>query len=232
MGSDGKPLGVLSPFFIAKRRYAMKIFRNNGDLPKGLVCCNLKSSKTELPIASDIPTLVRDETMQALLKNEENPLYVVEAVDFPVKATGGTYTKQFFQSFLNRMKTHPFGGDKLGHNYPERNDFYTVGGKIEENGKDSGTVYFKIYVPSMGYETTNSGFIRDVKAKNVHFSLVTQPEFELKKNDDTGELERHFTASIGMERNDAVPLGAGALRGSPVPPGGYMGIAEKSVSCW
>jgi hypothetical protein len=149
--------------------------------------------------------------MQALLKNEESPLYVVEAVDFPVKGSGGTYTKQFFESFLSRMKAHPFGGNKLGHSYPDRDDFFTVGGKIEENGKDAGTVYFKVFVPSMGFETTNSGFIRNVNAKNVHFSLVTQPEYELKKNDETGEMERYFTASIGMERNDAVPYEGGAM---------------------
>jgi hypothetical protein len=187
-----------------------KIFRN-GDLPKGLVFCNLKTSKTELPTADTLPTLVRDETMQALLKNEENPRYTVEAIDFPVKGDGGHYTKQFFQSYLNRMKAHPFGGNKLGHSWPEKNDFYTVGGKIEENGKDSGTVYFKIFIPAVGYETTNSGFIRDVEAKNVHFSLVTMPEFELKKNDETGEMERYFTASVGMERNDAVPFEGGAM---------------------
>ena len=86
-----------------------------------------------------------------------------------------------------------------------------MGGKIEENGKDAGTVYFKIYIPTMGYETTNSGFIRDVEARNTHFSLVTQPEYELKKNDETGEMERYFTASVGMERNDAVPLDGGAM---------------------
>jgi hypothetical protein len=50
-----------------------------------------------------------------------------------------------------------------------------------------------------------------MKAKNVHFSLVTQPEFELKKNDNTGEMERYFTASVGMERNDAVPYEGGAM---------------------
>ncbi|MHB9293839.1 hypothetical protein Holit_02958 [Hollandina sp. SP2] len=149
--------------------------------------------------------------MQALLRNEETPRYLVEAIDFPVKGAGGTYTKAFFQSFLNRMKVHPFGGNKLGHSYPERNDFYTVGGNIEEHGKDAGTVYFKIFIPAMGYETTNSGFIRDVEAKNVHFSLVTQPEFELKLNAETGEMERYFTASVGMERNDAVPLEGGAM---------------------
>ncbi|MDR2210107.1 MAG: hypothetical protein LBO65_01370 [Spirochaetaceae bacterium] len=37
------------------------------------------------------------------------------------------------------------------------------------------------------------------------------PEYELKKNDETGEMERYFTSSIGMERNDAVPYEGGAM---------------------
>jgi hypothetical protein len=189
-----------------------KIYFRNSELPKGLVFCNLKSAKKELPAAADIPTLVSKETMQALLKHEESPQYVVEAIDFPVNGSGGIYTNRFFKSFLDRMSVHPFGGNKLGHSYPEKNDFYTVGGKIEENDKGTGTVYFKILIPAMGYETTNSGFIRDVEAKNVHFSLVTLPEFELKKNDETGEMERYFTASVGMERNDAVPFEGGAMK--------------------
>jgi len=165
-----------------------------------------------MPSAQDIPTLVRPEVMAALLKNEETPRYHVEAIDFPVKGSGGVYTERFFESFLDRMKAHPFGGNKLGHSWPERNDFYTVGGKIEKNGSgDSGTVYMKIYVPAMGYETTNSGFIRDLEARNVHFSLVTIPEFEMKQNARTREMERHFVKSVGNERNDAVPFERGAM---------------------
>jgi hypothetical protein len=110
------------------------------------------------------------------------------------------------------MKAHPFGGNKLSHSWPERNDFYTIGGKIEKNGSgESGTVYFKIFVPSMGYETTNSGFIRDVEAKNVHFSLVTRPEYELKMTEKTKVMERYFIKSVGDERNDAVPFEGGAM---------------------
>jgi hypothetical protein len=37
------------------------------------------------------------------------------------------------------------------------------------------------------------------------------PEFELKINDETKEMERYFTASAGMERNDAVPFEGGAM---------------------
>ena len=184
----------------------------NSDMPKGLVFVNYRTSKKSLPPHETLPVLISNDALAAILKNEENPLYRVEAIDFPVKGSGGIYTGKFFESFLNRMKAHPFGGNKLGHSYPEKNDFYTVGGRIDKIGNgDSGTVYFKIVVPQMGYETTNSGFIRDLQAGNVHFSLVTLPEFELKKNEKTGEMERFFTASIGNERNDAVPYEGGAM---------------------
>jgi hypothetical protein len=188
-----------------------KVFYNSAP-PEGVVFCNFRTSKAQMPEARDIPTLIKAEAMAALTKNEENPRYFVEAIDFPVKGTGGVYTERFFESYLDRMKTHPFGGNKLGHSFPEKNDFYTVGGKIEKSGGgESGTVYFKIFVPSMGYETTNSGFIRDLDAKNVHFSLCTLPEFEMKLNEKTREMERYFIKSIGNERNDAVPFEGGAM---------------------
>ena len=191
----------------------MKDIFKNSSPPPGVVFLNFKTSKDRMPDAQDIPTLVKAEVMTALLKNEENPRYFVEAIDYPVKGTGGIYTERFFESFLDRMKAHPFGGNKLlNHPYPEKNDFYTVGGKIEKSGGgESGTVYFKILVPSMGYETTNSGFIRDLEAKNVHFSLCTLPEYELKQNEKTKEMERYFIKSIGRERNDAVPFEGGAM---------------------
>ena len=211
MNPMGIPWGALSPFLFCGGNSMKKVFKNNAP-PPGVVFCNFRTSKSQMPTAQDIPTLVKSEAIDALVKNEDSPRYYVEAIDFPVKGSGGVYTEQFFESFLDRMKAHPFGGNKLGHSYPEKNDFYTVGGKIEKSGSgETGTVYFKIFVPSMGYETTNSGFIRDLDAKNVHFSLVTRPEFEMKVNEETKELERYFVKSIGMERNDAVPFEGGAM---------------------
>ena len=184
----------------------------NSEMPKDVVFCNFRTAKAQMPDVQSIPTLIKNEAMAALLKNEDNPRYFVEAIDFPVEGNGGVYTERFFESFLDRMRTHPFGGNKLGHSYPEKNDFYTVGGKIEKNSSgDNGTVFFKIYVPTMGYETTNSGFIRDLEAKNVHFSLVTRPEFESKLNEKTREIERYFIKSVGYERNDAVAYEEGAM---------------------
>jgi hypothetical protein len=188
-----------------------KTYKNSAQ--KGVVYLNFKTAKTQLPDPQTLPTLIKSDVMAALLKNEENPRYFIEAIDYPAKGSGGIYTEQFFESFLDRMKVHPFGGNKLlNHPFPEKNDFYTVGGKIEKSGSgESGTVYFKVFVPSMGYETTNSGFIRDLDAKNVHFSLCTMPEYEMRKNEKTGEMETYFIKSIGMERNDAVPYEGGAM---------------------
>ena len=189
--------------------------RNEGNLPDGLVYLNFKTpDSATLPKASELPTLIPEETFTVLRDGDQNqePLLVTEAIDFPVEGSGGVYTKEFFQSFLNRLKVHVFGGNKLGHSWPERDDFFTIGGKINTNqdGK-TGTVYLKIYIPSFGFETTNSGFIRNVKAKNVHYSLVTYPQGELRKGDD-GEYKMHFVESIGYERNDAVPFEGGAMK--------------------
>ncbi|MCL2093021.1 MAG: hypothetical protein FWH12_02395 [Treponema sp.] len=186
------------------------LYKNNAP-PPGVVYFNYRTSKADLPDPQGLPTLIKSEAMSAITRNEESPLYRTEAIDYPVAGTGGIYTEAFFESFLNRMKAHPFGGNKLGHSYPEKNDFYTIGGKIEKNGDGTGTVFFKIVIPSMGYETTNSGFIRDVLAGNVHFSLVTLPEYELRQNAKTKEMEKHFVKSIGNERNDAVPFEGGAM---------------------
>ena len=189
--------------------------RNEGNLPDGLVYLNFKTpDSATLPKASELPTLIPEETFNVLRDGDQNqePLLVTEAIDFPVEGSGGVYTKEFFQSFLNRLKVHVFGGNKLGHSWPERDDFFTIGGKmnVNQDGK-TGTVFLKIYIPSFGFETTNSGFIRNVKAKNVHYSLVTYPQGELRKGDD-GEYKMHFVESIGYERNDAVPFEGGAMK--------------------
>lgn len=186
------------------------------EMPDGLVYLNYKSQNAkELPKAETLPTLINEETFLVLREGDENkePLLVTEAIDFPIEGSGGVYTKEFFESFLNRLQAHVFGGNKLGHAWPERDDFFTIGGKmnVKPDGK-SGTVYLKIYIPSFGFETTNAGFIRNVKAKNVHYSLVTYPVGDLRKDEKDGTVKMHFTGSIGYERNDAVPFEGGAMK--------------------
>lgn len=186
------------------------------EMPEGLVFLNYKSRNAkDLPKAETLPTIIPNETFEVLREGDENrdPLMVTEAIDFPVEGSGGVYTKEFFESYLSRLNTHVFGGNKLGHSWPERDDFFTIGGKVDTNADgQTGTAYLKIYIPSFGFETTNAGFIRNVKAKNVHYSLVTYPTGEIRKDERDGNLKMHFTGSMGYERNDAVPYEGGAMK--------------------
>jgi hypothetical protein len=172
---------------------------------KQLKFLNLKKTSEVLPEAASLPTLVSESVLNALKGNETDPYMITEAIDFPCEGDGGIYIRSFFESFLENMKLRPFGGSKNGH-YNERNDFYTIGGKIELKSEKEGTAYFKIMVPKMdneGRENGNAGFIRDCKAKYVNFSLVTYPEYEEIKNLE-GITVRYMTKSLRGERNDSV----------------------------
>lgn len=154
-----------------------------------------------------VPTLVPKAAMNELQKGDPEPYYKIEAIDMPANGTGGIYEPEFFKSFINVLKSRPIAGSKRGHEWTSRpsSDFYTVGGKIEGN-----TAYFKIYIPPQGDPSDNSAFIRDARANIVNFSLVTAPEYNIQKDKDGNDV-RHFTASKGYERNDAVEYGAGAM---------------------
>ena len=171
-----------------------------------------RNKKTPALSANDIPTLIPEASMNALLNGDDNPYYKVEAIDYPATGTGGVYEGDFFKSFINKLKDAPFPGSKRGHENTSRpsSDFYTVGGKVVPKDENSGTAYLKMYIPKNGDTTSNSGFIRDAKAGIVNFSLVTWPEYNTV-DDGNGNMIRHFTESKGYERNDAVELGAGAM---------------------
>lgn len=171
-----------------------------------------RNKKTPALSANDIPTLIPEASMNALLNGDDNPYYKVEAIDYPATGTGGIYEGDFFKSFINKLKDNPFPGSKRGHENASRpsSDFYTVGGKVVPKDENSGTAYLKMYIPKDGDTTSNSGLIRDAKAGIVNFSLVTWPEYNTV-DDGKGNMTRHFTASKGYERNDAVELGAGAM---------------------
>lgn len=182
-------------------------------LPEGVVFLNYKqSSNTNIPAVTDIP-IGNKEILDKLTQGDPSPMFKSEAIDFPVIGTGGVYEKSFFKSFINVCKERPIPGSKRGHEYSSRpaNDFYMVGGQLIENadGK-SGTAVFLMYIPPFGDTTDNTGFKRDADAGIVNFSLVTQPEYNIKKDED-GVERRHFTKTNGYERNDAVEYGAGAM---------------------
>jgi len=193
-----------------------RIQRNAG-APEGVLVFNYARSKVSLPKAEEIETLIPKAAMEALTNGDAEPFFKVEAIDFPAKGSGGVYDGSFLKSFINVCKERPIPGSKRGHEYSSRpaSDFYTVGGRIDsnDNGK-TGTAYMKIYIPPVGDPTENAAFIRDARAGMVHFSLVTKPDYNVKTElDEMGNKVqvRHFTATTGYERNDAMEYGAGAM---------------------
>jgi len=179
------------------------------------VVLNLRSEKVSLSPAV-IPTLVPLSVMNDLQRGDPDPYYKLQAIKYPVEGGGvypsekAVYTEDFFKSFLGVCRKRPIPGSKRGHE-PEsrpRTDFYLVGGKLEESGKGKGVVYLKNYIPSEGDGTSNAGFIRDMKARMVHFSIVTKPEYRME-----GDVQI-ITGSAGYERNDAVEYGVGAMEQS------------------
>lgn len=182
-------------------------------MPDGVVFLNYKqSSNTNIPAVTDIP-IGNKKILDKLTSGDPSPMFKSEAIDFPVIGTGGVYEKSFFKSFINVCKERPIPGSKRGHEYASRpsNDFYMVGGQLIESadGK-SGTAVFLMYIPPFGDTTDNTGFKRDAEAGIVNFSLVSAPEYNIKKDED-GVERRHFTKTNGYERNDAVEYGAGAM---------------------
>jgi hypothetical protein len=182
-----------------------------------MMVLNYARSKVQIPAVADVPTLVPNADKNPIFDGDPDPFFKIEAIDFPAKGSGGVYDGSFFKSFVNVTKDRPIPGSKRGHEWASRgkSDFYTVGGRIDslDNGK-SGTAYLKIYMPPEGDETSNVGLIRDARAGMVHFSLVSRPDFNVKtEKDDMGNpiQVRHFTASVGAERNDAMEYGAGAM---------------------
>ena len=164
-----------------------------------------------LPVG-EVPTLVPNTVMNELTAGDSAPYFRVESIAFPAEGDNpfgskpAIYNQQFFQSVLDYLKNKPMPGSKRGHEYKSRpaSDFYTVGGKIVENGDGTGTVNLKIYIPPTGDETSNAGFVRDNKAGIVEFSIEAYAEFTV--NGDTGDVT--VISVKGNPRNDAVPEGA------------------------
>jgi len=189
------------------------VFLNDNGTKDNLCVLNFSSSiVTEEP-----PILIPIAAYNTLIDGDADPVISTEMLEWPCRGSGGIYEKEFFEEFVNKLKDRPYPGSKRGHEWQSRpnTDFYTIGGKVTTNadGK-SGKVYLKMYVPKHGDTTSNEGFIRDVKAKIVNYSLVTCPEYVIKVEDNNGEKRevRHYIGSKGGERNDAVEYGMGAMK--------------------
>lgn len=161
-----------------------------------------------------VPNTVPSTALKEFQKDDPEPYYKVQKIEYPVVANGINYPESFFKSFISKLKERPIPGSKTGHSvfWGERpnTDFIMVGGKIESKGNGKGFVYFKNYIPPAGAETSNDTFIRENKADMVHFSLVTYPEYHITEDKD-GNEEVNAISSLKGERNDAVEWGLGAM---------------------
>ncbi|MGE5804947.1 MAG: hypothetical protein ACM34M_04085, partial [Ignavibacteria bacterium] len=169
----------------------------------------LKYNEERLTIDPDtIPTLIPAAAQKEWI-TEENPIYAIQEIVYPIKANGYHYQQSFFRSYLEANTKRPFAGSALGHSYGARGktDLVMVGGILKPNGDGTGKVYFKNYL------LPGDGTLRkEFRSGMIHFSLVSMTRDELKKNDETGEWEWHVVKSEGAERNDVVDNGAGAMR--------------------
>jgi len=163
----------------------------------------------------DIPTLVPEHIMSKWMDGDKDPYFKIQKMEYPIKAKGIVYTESFFESFLGKLKDRPIPGSKAGHSiwWGERpnTDFILAGGKLEKTGNESGSVYFKNYIPKIGESGDNSIFIKENQSGMVHFSLVTYPK-EITEVDEDGNSIHTAIESLFGERNDAVEYGTGAMK--------------------
>ncbi len=173
----------------------------------------LEENAIPMPNIDDVPILLNAKALSEIQRDDEEPYYKIEAIEYPCEGAGGVYEKSFFKSFIDVTKNRPIPGSKRGHEFTSRpsSDFYMIGGSMVDNAdKKTGVAYFKMYIPKKGDPTDNYGFIRDCRANIVHFSLVTQPEYNVRRDED-GQERRHFIRHVAYERNDAVEYGTGAM---------------------
>ncbi len=154
--------------------------------------------------------------MNELLKDDLNPYYKVQEIDYSKPANGYHYQTSFFQGIKNDLKHGPWPGSRDGHHISryERpgNDLYLVGIKIDKKNKKA---YLKNYIPIIGETGTaeqQAAFIKAAKVNTVHFSLVAYTKDKIIRNEE-GEIERiEVVEYVKGGRNDAVEYGLGAMK--------------------
>ncbi len=165
--------------------------------------------------AKDLPTLYKNPVFNKMLEKDPNPKYVGQRMEYPIKGTGGIYTEEFFESFLNRIVESPIPGSKDGHHiYTGKRpptDFFLIGGRLDKNGDGTGVVWFKNYIPPRGSTEDNVRFMEEVEMNMIHFSLVTVPKIIIEGEDENGDYVRYIVQSLRGERNDAVEVKMGAM---------------------
>jgi hypothetical protein len=159
-----------------------------------------------------IPILIPEKTLNIIQENDTSPFYIIEEIeDIKELANGIEFTPDFWKSYLKVLETRPIPGRKHGHISPysyetAENDFYTVGGKIKGD-----KVFLRIYIPPEGFETPNKGFIRDIKAGLVNFSIVSYTRDIIERDEDGWISSVKAIESVRGERNDAVEINLGAM---------------------
>ena len=173
------------------------------------------NEKSILIDPSTIPNLIPDKTLKEWQKDDPDPFYKVQEIEYPIVANRINYKESFFESFISKLKNRPTPGSRSGHSmsWGERppTDFIMVGGKLEKNGDGTGKVYFKNYIPPSASSGSNDTFIRENKSDMVHYSLVSVTKDEIDE-DDEGNWVINVIGSIRGERNDAVEYDGGAMQ--------------------
>lgn len=175
-----------------------------------------RQCKTKLNFSinpENIKTLIPDEILKIIQTDDEKPFYAIEEIeDITEPANGVEFTPEFWDTYLAVLREHPIPGRKKGHVSPysyetAENDFYVIGGKIENN-----KVFLKNYIPPDGFESSNKSFIRDIKSGLIHFSVVSWTE-DIIETDENGMIKSiKAIRSVKGERNDAVEVGMGAMK--------------------
>ena len=193
------------PYIVAGRLF-LKINKCFSSEPRQ---CKLNLNLSINP--ESIPTLITLDKLNIITEKDENPYFVVEEIlDITIPVKGVLFTREFWVSYLDKLKDSPFPGSKSGHtiNWWETGDmdFYTIGGEIKEN-----SVFLKIYVPPEGYKSSNETFIKNIKAGMVHFSIVSWTEDIIERDENGSITTIKAIRSVKGERNDAAERNMGAM---------------------
>ena len=161
-----------------------------------------------------IPTTVPEPALKQFMAGDDDPYFIIEAIDYPLKANRANYLESFFEEYISKLADRPIPGSKDGHHmhWGERppTDMMVVGAKINKNGDGSGTVFLKNYIPPEGAESSNEMFLKEARAGMIHFSLVSYTRDVYEETPD-GEGVWNVVGSLYGERNDAVEWGTGAM---------------------
>ena len=168
---------------------------------EALRICIKNESLPAIPEFGKIPILVPDKAKDSICT--EGTYEFVEAVKYPTEGTGGIYTKEYFKSIIDYLSRYPIPGSKDGHE-SQSDDFYTIGGELQETSADEGVCFLRIAVPPEDFHGgSNAGLIRSLKAGVPELSLVADVEAERGQDG-----KAYFRKELGRPRNDIVPEGA------------------------